>query len=102
MTEENSASNENKAENKASVLIQPRLRAPSTRLRHFINIKSDVKWKIVDILLKLKNSGLELTLTHRPVPSATMLVTFIVPPSIATIALLGVAPPPWMHTASLR
>jgi hypothetical protein len=43
----------------ASVLIQPRLRAPSTRLLYSDDINPDVKWKIVDTLLKLKNGGLE-------------------------------------------
>jgi predicted transcriptional regulator len=43
----------------ASVLIQPRLRAPSTRLLYSDNINADVKRKIINTLLKLKNNGLE-------------------------------------------
>jgi hypothetical protein len=43
----------------ASVLIQPRLRAPSTRLLDSSNINADVKGKIINTLLKLKNNGLE-------------------------------------------
>ena len=43
----------------ASVLIQPRLRAPSTRLLYSSNINADVKGKIINTLLKLKNNGLE-------------------------------------------
>jgi hypothetical protein len=43
----------------ASVLIQPRLRAPSTRLLYSDNINADVKGKIINTLLKLKNNGLE-------------------------------------------
>jgi len=43
----------------ASILIQPRLRAPSTRLLYSSNINADVKGKIVNTLLKLKNNGLE-------------------------------------------
>jgi hypothetical protein len=37
-----------------SVLIQPRLRAPSTRLLYSNNINADVKGKIFNTLLKLK------------------------------------------------
>jgi hypothetical protein len=44
---------------KASVLIQPRLRAPSTRLLYSQNINADVKGEIINTLLKLKNNGLE-------------------------------------------
>ena len=43
----------------ASVLIQPRLRAPSTRLLYSDNINADVKGRIIKTLLKLKNNGLE-------------------------------------------
>ncbi len=43
----------------ASILIQPRLRAPSTRLLYSCNINADVKGKIINTLLKLKNNGLE-------------------------------------------
>ena len=43
----------------ASVLIQPRLRAPSTRLLYSENINPDVRGKIINTLLKLKNNGLE-------------------------------------------
>ena len=43
----------------ASVLIQTRLRAPSTRLLYSENINPDVKGKIIGTLLKLKNNGLE-------------------------------------------
>jgi hypothetical protein len=43
---------------KASVLIQPRLRAPSTRLLYSSNINADVNRKIADTLLKPKNNGL--------------------------------------------
>jgi hypothetical protein len=43
----------------ASVLIQPRLRAPSTRLLCSGNINADVKGKIINTLLELKNNGLE-------------------------------------------
>jgi hypothetical protein len=42
----------------ASVLIQPRLRAPSTRLLYSNNINADVKGKIINRLFKLKNNGL--------------------------------------------
>jgi len=44
---------------KASVLIQPRLRAPSTRLLYSSNINADVKGRIINTLLRLKNNGLE-------------------------------------------
>jgi hypothetical protein len=44
---------------KASVLIQPRPRAPSTRLLYSNNINADVKGKIINTLLKLKNNCLE-------------------------------------------
>jgi hypothetical protein len=44
---------------KTSVLIQPRLRAPSTRLLYSSNINADVKGKIINTLLKLKNNGLD-------------------------------------------
>jgi integrase len=44
---------------KTSVLIQPRLRAPSARLLYSNNINADVKGKIINTLLKLKNNGLE-------------------------------------------
>jgi len=43
----------------ASVLIQPRLRAPSTRLLYSSNINADIKGRIINTLLKLKNNGLE-------------------------------------------
>ena len=43
----------------ASILIQPRLRAPSTRLLYSCNINADVKGKIINTPLKLKNNGLE-------------------------------------------
>ena len=42
MDNENSISSEEKPENKASILIQPRLRAPSTRLLYSNNINDDV------------------------------------------------------------
>ena len=41
------------------MLVQPRLRAPSTRLLYSSNINPDVKGRIVNTLLKLKNNGLE-------------------------------------------
>jgi hypothetical protein len=43
----------------ASVLIQPRPRALSTRLLYSNNINADVKGKIVNTLWKLQNNGLE-------------------------------------------
>jgi len=43
----------------ASVMIQTRPRAPSTRLLYSSNINADVKGKIINTLLKLKNNGLE-------------------------------------------
>jgi hypothetical protein len=41
----------------ASILIQPRLRAPRARLLYSNNINADIKGKIINILLKLKNNG---------------------------------------------
>jgi integrase len=43
----------------ASVLIQTRLRAPSARLLYSDNINPNIKGKIINTLLKLKNNGLE-------------------------------------------
>src|SRR4030042_5861704 len=43
----------------ASVLIQPRLRAPSARLLYSCNINADVKGKIINTLVKPKNNVLE-------------------------------------------
>jgi hypothetical protein len=44
---------------KPSVLIQPRLLVPRTRLLSSNNINPDVKGKIFKTMLKLKNKGLE-------------------------------------------
>jgi hypothetical protein len=45
MDNENSISSEKMTDSKASVLIQPRPRAPSTRLLYSDNINADVKGK---------------------------------------------------------